>query len=237
MFTWAVESLRRFPMINNYLIWRYGVFLYFVVLSVCRADGSGTPFQDCGGVYEKSKGVIYTPNFPNAYPTPINCEWLIHGSPEKKIIIYFTQFYMKDSFFMTEYDYYQDKSTYIGLHDLGRISSWQHDLSSIAAYKPYVLIQFSVNSIGNRHLRVMDSLLDVYGFNITYEIVDRSTEVRTDTCSVKECSYLGNCIASSDFSTYKCECFEEFFGNQCQYGPYCDPDNDINQCSNGGRCK
>ena len=215
------------------------IFLFYLVVSTCHGAETGTLFQDCGGVYEASKGVIYTPNFPDAYPTPIYCEWLIHAPPDKKIILYFTQFYMKDSFYLTEYDAYQDTSTYIGRHDLGRIASWQHDLLSLAAYKPYVLIQFSVESIGNRHLRVMDSLLDVYGFNITYEIVDRSTDVTKNTCSVKECSYLGNCIVSHDFSEFRCKCFEGFFGNQCQYGPYCDPDADppINQCSNGGRCK
>lgn len=218
---------------------KYNVLFLLIVWSACQGAQSGTLFEDCGGVYEKPKGVIYTPNFPDAYPTPIYCEWLIHAAPEKKIILYFTQFYMKDSFYLTEYDYYQDTKTYIGRHDLGRIASWQHDLLSLAAYKPYVLIQFSVESIGNRHLRVMDSLLDVYGFNITYEIVDRTADVSKDTCSVKECSYLGNCIVSSDFSKFHCECFDGFFGSQCQYGPYCDPDNDppINQCSNGGRCK
>ena len=143
---------------------------------------------------------------------------------------------MTDSFYVTEYDYYPDKSRDISGHDLGRIS-WQHDLLSLAAYKPYVLIEFDVESIGNRHLRVIDSLLDVHGFNITYEIVDKSTDVTKHTCSVKECSYLGNCLVSSNFSKYQCECFEGFFGNQCQYGPYCDPDNGINQCSNGGRCE
>ena len=201
-----------------------------------KVQANGVTYRNCGGVYREPKGVISTPSFPGPYPTPISCEWLIQAPHGKKIIIYFTQFYMKDSFYITEYEYYQDKTTYIGRHSLGRIS-WEHGLTSLAAYKPYVLIEFEVESIGNRHLRVIDHLLEVYGFNITYEILDKSTEVTKQTCSVSECSYLGNCLVSADFQTYKCHCFDKFFGENCQYGPYCDPDNGINQCTNGGRCE
>ena len=196
----------------------------------------GQTFTDCGGVFEQSKGVIQTPNFPDPYPTPIYCDWLIRAPPGKKIIIYFTQYYMTDSFYVTSYEYYQDRKTHLGQRDLGRLS-WEHDLVSLVAYQPFVLLQLSVESIGNRHLRVMDFLLEVYGFNITYEIVDKTTDVSKPTCSVKECSYLGNCLAAADFSKYECECFPEFFGKKCQYGPYCQPDKNINQCLNGGKCK
>ena len=44
---------------------------------------------------------------------------------------------------------------------------------------------------GNIHLRVGDFLMDVHGFNITYEIVDVDTNLRTDACSVYKCSFLG----------------------------------------------
>ena len=33
--------------------------------------------------------------------------------------------------------------------------------------------------------------MDVYGFNITYEIVDIDAKLRTDACSVYKCSFLG----------------------------------------------
>ena len=234
MYSWcAFISLQ---MADTALFWK-GILVLYIASRVCEGDGSGTLFTNCGGVYEAPRGVIQTPNFPGPFPTPIQCEWLIHASPEKKITIYFTQFYMtdSDSFHVTEYDYFPDKSRDISGHYLGRISP-RHDLLSLAAYKPYVLIEFDEETIGKRPLRFIDNP-SVHGFNITYEIVDRSTDVTKHTCSVKECSYLGNCLVSSNFSKYQCECFEGFFGNQCQYGPYCDPDNGINRCSNGGRCR
>ncbi|KAK3611744.1 hypothetical protein CHS0354_037324 [Potamilus streckersoni] len=208
----------------------------FAVLFKSQVAEDRQVFTNCGGILEAEKGVIHSPNFPNEFPTPISCEWLIRAPPEKKIIIYFTQFYLKNSFYVTEYDFYQDKTTYIGPRDLGRIS-WELDIPSLVAYKPYVHIEFSTENISNIHLRVIEYLLDVYGFNITYEMVNRSSDVPKNTCSVDSCSYLGNCLVNSDFSRYQCDCFEGFFGNECQYGPYCDPDVGINQCSNGGKCK
>lgn len=211
------------------------VAVYWVHVGVL-GEQHGKVHTKCGGVYEESKGVLFTPNFPDPYPTPIYCEWLIHAPPGKKILLYFTQNYMKDSIYISSYDYYQDISTYVGREDLGQIF-WEHDLPSLVGYKPYVLLQFSVQSIGNRHLRVIDHLLDVYGFNITYEIVDTRANLSKEICSVKKCSYLGNCIVSADFLDYSCHCFNKFFGDNCQYGPYCDPENGINLCSNGGLCK
>lgn len=193
-------------------------------------------FTNCGGVFEDSTGVLNTPNFPRPYQTPIYCEWLVHAPPGKKIVLYFTQNYMRDSIYLSSYEHYQDINLYVGREELGQIF-WEHDLTFLVVYKPYVLLQFSVESIANRHLRVIDHLLDVYGFNITYEFVDTHDSLSKQTCSVKTCSYLGNCLASADFSNYSCQCFDKFFGDSCQYGPFCDPDNGINLCSNGGQCK
>lgn len=47
---------------------------------------------------------------------------------------------------------------------------------------------------------------------------------------------LGNCIASDDFSEYKCHCFNNFFGDYCHYGPDCNPKTKTNRCQNGGIC-
>lgn len=206
------------------------------LVTVVSGENHGDMFTQCGGMYETSKGVLSTPNFPAPYPTPIYCEWLIHAPPGKKIVLYFTQNFMKDSVYISSYDFYQDINIYVGRKELGQIF-WEHDLTFLVEYKPYVLVQFSVETIGNRHVRVIDHLLDVYGFNITYEFMDSEENLIKPTCSVKTCSYLGNCIASSDFSQYSCQCFDKFFGENCQYGPYCDPENGINLCSNGGICR
>ena len=49
--------------------------------------------------------------------------------------------------------------------------------------------------------------------------------------------FSGTCWAEYDFSKYKCHCFPGFFGEECQYGPYCNPQNDVNMCKNGGKCR
>lgn len=212
-------------------------FLCFSLIGQTVAEEEGKVYTNCGGVFEEPNGVLQTPNFPGPYPTPIQCQWLIHAKPGKKIILYFTQYYMKDSFFVSDYQAYQDTSTYVGRQDFGEIT-WEHDdLLSLVSYRPYMLIEFNVNFIGNRHVRVINHLLEVYGFNITYEIVDANANVSKLTCSVKTCSYLGDCVVSSDYTDFKCQCFDGFFGEDCQYGPYCNPMKNVNFCYNGGSCK
>lgn len=60
----------------------------------------------------------------------------------------------------------------------------------------YLVIDFALERLEGNHLRVLDDLLDVYGFNITYET---RRDVRNSTCSVVGCSLSGNCYASKDF--------------------------------------
>ncbi|KAL4236660.1 hypothetical protein ACF0H5_005045 [Mactra antiquata] len=196
-------------------------------------------FTNCGQVTEKPRGFLTTPSFPGPFPTPIYCEWLIKAPTDEtknfKIVLYFTQNYMKDSIFLTSYDYFQDVSTYVGRVFHGQVG-WE-DADMFVSHKRFLLVQFAVETIGNSHIRVIDHLLDVYGFNITYEILDSNTDVREKTCSVKNCSYLGVCEVSDDFNNFTCRCFDKFFGNSCQYGPFCDPTNGINMCLNGGECR
>lgn len=194
-------------------------------------------FTDCSAVLDKPTGIIQTPNFPKPFPSPISCQWLIKAPPHKKTILYFTQFYVRLSFHVAEFDYYENDRNYSGLNELGAIS-FIDILTSIVAYKPYVVITFMTPAdISNIHLRVDEYLLDVHGFNITYEVVDWDQSVREHMCSVHDCSFLGNCLANADFSNYTCHCFEGYFGGQCQYGPYCDPKRNINMCKNGGECR
>jgi hypothetical protein len=46
---------------------------------------------------------------------------------------------------------------------------------------------------------------------------------------------LKNAYIDSRF--YKCQCFPGFFGTDCQYGPSCDPDRNVEVCQNGGKCR
>lgn len=138
---------------------------------------------------------------------------------------------------MAEYELYQDEDFYVSKTDLGHVS-FEDEVTMLVAYKPYLVLNFHVGPVmNNMHLRVEDFLLDVYGFNITYEIIPEAASLRNDACSVFECSFLGNCLVSSDFRKYHCECFDGFYGDRCQFGPYCDPAIGMNMCRNGGTCR
>ncbi|GIY02344.1 uncharacterized protein CEXT_543081 [Caerostris extrusa] len=70
-------------------------------------------YSECGGVLRNSKGVISTPNYPEPYPVPINCRWVIEAPSDKVIAIYFTQFYMREGLTVTEYAFFSE-TLYMG---------------------------------------------------------------------------------------------------------------------------
>lgn len=191
-------------------------------------------YTDCGGWLNDTKGYIHTPNFPHQFPVPIACKWVLHAPPGKKVVLYFTQYYMRESFQVSEYSHYS-KEFYVSKTDLGEIDVFDREV--LTSYNPYLVLDFKAHEIGIIHLRVHDFLLDVYGFNITYEIVDEQESVRQDVCTVLKCSFLGNCLATRNFESYRCYCFSGFYGDECEYGPQCDPDIGINMCRNGGKCR
>lgn len=70
--------------------------------------------QTCGGHLKGPVGVITTPNFPNAFPVPIKCRWVIvNDILNGTISVYFTQQYTTSGLTFTEYMYY-DKSYKLG---------------------------------------------------------------------------------------------------------------------------
>ena len=209
---------------------------YAMASRYVNVQGGSQKVTECGGYINGTRGFIKTPNFPRRFPTPISCRWLLFAPPSHKLILYFTQYYMRESFQVTVFDYYQDDRHYRGRHELGEIS-FEDEVTQYTVYKSYLLLEFQVEEIGNIHLRVDDFLLDVYGFNITYEVVPVNEPPRQDACSVYKCSFLGSCMATANFETYKCHCFGPYFGDECQYGPYCDPENGLNMCYNNGKCR
>ena len=192
----------------------------------------------CGRMLNGSHGFFHTPNFPGEFPYPISCKWLLYAPPGKKIVLYFTQYYLRISLGISEYEYYKNESFYVGRVDLGDLN--YNGLTYVSIEKPYMLVKFQVNDIRNIHLRTDAYLVDVFGFNITYEITDVTEPIRQDTCSVANCAYLGNCFATHNFASYDCHCFGTHYGKYCQYGEFCDPFNmygGTNMCQNGGRCR
>lgn len=208
--------------------------MVFVVITRCAA---GTRvFTACGGVLEEPRGIVQSPNFPARMPAPLACHWVIRAPPDKKIVVYFTQYFLRGVLRLIEYDHYVSEYVQAGRNPLGEMN-FEEDIRYVVAYRPYVVLELRLQNVTNLHLRVEDYLEDVYGFNITYEILNRTQHVRDVTCSVMSCSFLGHCLAAADFSRFQCACFPGFYGRECQYGPYCDPDKGINMCANNGRCR
>ncbi|KAJ8306087.1 hypothetical protein KUTeg_016632 [Tegillarca granosa] len=203
-------------------------------LYVCetKAEEQDQVYTQCGGKVDGDHGVIQTPYFPIPFPTPIYCKWIISAPHDRKIIVYMTQFYLRDSLDVYEYDNYEEMSS----NSLGhKLTSVNYTTSYIVSYKPFLVLRFAVHDLDKIHRWVLDYVVDVFGFNITYKLAGLNDEVENG-CSVFYCSYLGNCYASSNYSTFKCHCFEGYFGEMCQYGPYCDPPR-ANLCLNGGTCR
>lgn len=214
----------------------WNIFNITSVLTGILSVTANEMFTNCGGLLEGAQGTISSPMFPGPFPVPLACRWVIHAPPNKKIVLHFTQYFLKGAFHVTEYERYVSESLYMGRNSLGQIDI-EDDIRLLVAYKPYLVLNFQVHEMANIHVRVEEFLENVYGFNITYEVLNRTDTVRQDRCSVQECSFLGHCLASADFSRYDCVCFPGFFGKECQFGPYCDPDQGINMCFNGGQCR
>ncbi|GFT94835.1 hypothetical protein NPIL_476481 [Nephila pilipes] len=191
-------------------------------------------FSECGGVLRNSKGIISTPNYPEPYPVPINCRWVIEAPSDKVIAIYFTQFYMREGLTVTEYAFFSE-TLYMGKKEFGMISS-DREPTYLVSNKPVLVLDFLVRESGNIHMRVREHLLDVFGFNITYEIVGRNETIRKDACVYHHCSFTGSCYAVAFFTGYLCHCFADFYGVECQYGPGCEPGAE-SICQNGGTCR
>ncbi|KFM79287.1 Procollagen C-endopeptidase enhancer 2, partial [Stegodyphus mimosarum] len=188
-------------------------------------------YSECGGVLREPKGIISTPNFPDPYPVPINCRWVIEAPADKVIAIYFTQFYMREGLTVTEYAFFSE-TLYMGKKEFGMISS-DREPTYLVSNKPVLVLDFLVGESGNIHMRVREYLLDVFGFNITYEIISRNETVRKDACLYHHCSFTGYCYAVSFFTSYSCHCFADFYGPECQYNPGCEPGS-RSMCDNGG---
>uniref|UniRef100_A0A8W7P7F9 CUB domain-containing protein n=1 Tax=Anopheles coluzzii TaxID=1518534 RepID=A0A8W7P7F9_ANOCL len=157
--------------------------------------------QLCGGsTLTAPHGIISTPNFPARFPVPISCTWIIDASAivgaNVSIVLYLTQQYVLGGLRFTEYMYYSDdyKVPSMNVYELS-----EDDVTSVPWIRfgsPYLEVRFTMDSLYGTHLRALDRLLDVYGFNITYEV----DTVKPHTCNALRCRFLGNCYAKPDYS-------------------------------------
>uniref|UniRef100_A0A182QIC5 CUB domain-containing protein n=1 Tax=Anopheles farauti TaxID=69004 RepID=A0A182QIC5_9DIPT len=158
-------------------------------------------FAACGGnTLTAPHGTITTPNFPGRFPVPISCTWIIDASAivgaNVSIVLYLTQQYVLGGLRFTEYMYYSDdyKVPSMNVYELS-----EDDVTSVPWIRfnsPYLEVRFTMDSLYGTHLRALDRLLDVYGFNITYEV----DAVKPHTCNALRCRFLGNCYANHDYS-------------------------------------
>ncbi|XP_071037511.1 fibropellin-3-like [Parasteatoda tepidariorum] len=191
----------------------------------------------CNFHITKPKGIISTPNFPNAFPTPINCQWIIEAPFDTKVAVYFTQFYLKRGFTATEYSHYvREIRSGVGRLDFGAISA-SSEPTYLVSNQRILVLNMRVRNLDNIHLRVREHLIDVFGFNITYELIKKNESIREDLCINHHCSFTGYCLASSDFDNYSCGCFANHFGDECQYDDDCGPTATSGVCQNGGTCR
>lgn len=163
--------------------------------------GSGIGTQ-CGGTLTAERGVIQTPNFPQKFAVPVRCLWIIDASASTavnvSIVVYFTQQYVLSGMTFTEYLYYSEDYQ-VKSHQSSSFE-WNEDAVTQVAWvrfaSPYLAIEFSMDNLYGTHLRALDRLLDVYGFNITYEVAP----VKPFQCNALKCRFLGHCYAAQDYS-------------------------------------
>ncbi|KAG7297848.1 hypothetical protein JYU34_018589, partial [Plutella xylostella] len=211
-----------------------GVVVLALALGGARARGGA----GCGGHLQGPHGVIQTPNFPDVFPVPIRCKWVIsHATPNGTISIYFTQQYTTTGLTFTEYMYYDDtyrrgerKAFTVTDENITRVK-W------LQVQSPVLVVELSLDTLEGTQLRAL-GLLSVFGLNITYAVTPPPSpgppppSPPATSCSAVECRLLGHCYANSDYQQFYCSCFEGYSGADCGAGPLCAP----NMCMNGGVC-
>lgn len=167
------------------------------LLDNTRAD----PNMTCGGVLNAPNGVIQTPNFPHRFHTPLTCTWIInaseHSHGDNSIIIYLTQLYVLNGLTFTGYVIY-DPALDLQIKSEERFELKEEDATQVAWLKfstKYLEIKFTMETVYGTHLRTLDRIIDVYGFNITYDV----GTLKPYQCNTLKCRFLGHCLAEQNF--------------------------------------
>lgn len=161
----------------------------------------------CGGHLTSRRGTISTPSFPSRFSVPISCRWILDASElsdqqpgNTTITIYLTQLFVHRGLSFHEYAYYESETTSFGenlLREIDEVNVFEK--KSLKTYRPYMVVEFQLDRLEGNHVRVLDKLLDVYGFNFTYEITTEDKQNNIDSCSLKDCSFAGNCLLTADY--------------------------------------
>ncbi|XP_026333388.1 uncharacterized protein LOC113240330 [Hyposmocoma kahamanoa] len=210
------------------------LFMPILVVVYSQEDREHQGPQTCGGHLKGPVGVIQTPNFPNPFPVPIKCRWIIeHDITNGSISIYFTQQYTTSGLTFTEYMYYDD--TY-KLGERKALTVTEENITRVKwlqVTSPVLVVELTLNRLEGTQLRAL-GLLSVFGFNVTYAVRGPTEPIGPPSCSALECRLLGHCYASHDYQEFFCSCFEGYSGADCGLGPLCPR---TNMCKNGGTCR
>ena len=162
-----------------------------------------TGINTCGGRLTSPRGIIHTPNFPNLFSVPIKCQWVIDASAMSfsncSIVVYLTQLYVYKGLTFTEYAYYESETIHFGGTLIKEVTEGNvFEYRWFKSFRPFLVIDFNLDRLEGNHVRVLHDLLSVYGFNVTYEITE--ADANPNSCTVRDCSYTGNCILDADYT-------------------------------------
>ncbi|CAH1400215.1 unnamed protein product [Nezara viridula] len=160
--------------------------------------------EGCGGILTEPAGLIQTPEFPAPFSVPLKCQWLLDSSglPEAdvEIVIYLTQLFVTSGLTFTEYAFYDPLDSSLQRNPSLLLSVTEQNsviTRWLSTRSRFLLIELELDRLEGNHIRALDNLLDVYGFNITYQMV--TGPASNTSCSVMDCSFAGNCYISSDY--------------------------------------
>lgn len=189
-------------------------------------------FKDCDYLIKnKRNGLITSPNFPNQFPLPIYCRWIIDLSSftskndNQTFIIYLNENYIKRGLKFTEYSFFLDDNLNVDKKELS-IVNFNSDQLFIITRKKYLVIQFQIDEKINNNPRILDSLANYYGFNFTFHLTNKFNlnkikdnqsvnSIDKDFCSFKKCNFNGRCLSrleNNNLFKFNCECFNGFHG-------------------------
>lgn len=180
------------------------VLFLLYLCSTCLRDVTTTTSNSlCGGHLLESRGVIHTPNFPGPFPVPIKCRWVINvsdiPSTNSSIVVYLTQLYVYKGLRFTEYAYYESETMNFGAVLIKEVTEGNvFEYRRFRTFRPFLVIEFELDRLEGNHVRVLNDLLDVYGFNVTYEMTEEKPN--PESCTVRDCSFAGNCLVSTDYT-------------------------------------
>lgn len=187
-------------------------------------------YKNCDTVIKNKKfGFISSPFFPNQFPLPIYCRWVIDLSSftsrndNQTLVVYLNEVYVKRGVKFTEYSYFLDETLNIDKNELP-VVGFNSNSSYVSTRRKYLVVQFQVDEKINHNLnaRILDSPAAYNGFNLTFELtnrtladdLDRSTSGDQEFCSFRKCNFNGRCITRliNGSVRFKCDCFDHYHG-------------------------